>query len=97
MTFKFVAKNLQTGLTGSVTVRADREVIARERLQRSGYEIIRLARVTNDQVANQIKLVGAVTAAPRARRMPQPSARLRMKLKVSALLHNVFAPFALFS
>jgi hypothetical protein len=29
--------------------------------------------------------------------MPQPSARLRMKLKVSALLHNVFAPFALFS
>jgi len=97
MTFKFVAKNLQTGKTGAVTVKADRETIARQKLQLSGYEVVRLMRVTNGQ-EDSVKMVihsAAPARAPRAFQNPSP--RLVMKMKISALLHDVFAPFALFA
>jgi hypothetical protein len=98
MTFKFVAKNLQTGKTGAVTVKADRETIARQKLQLSGYEVVRLMRVTNGQ-ENSVKMVihSANPAARAPRAFQRPSPRLVMKMKISALLHDVFAPFALFA
>jgi hypothetical protein len=95
MTFKFVAKNLQTGKTGAVTVKADRETIARQKLQLSGYEVVRLMRVTNGQEDSVKMVIHSAARAPRAFQSPSP--RLVMKMKVSALLHDVFAPFALFA
>ncbi len=96
MTFKFVAKNLQTGKTGSVTVRADRETVARQKLQLSGYEIVRLVRVTNGQEnVLKVSLPSACSLAPRAARTP--SRRLLWKIKAGALLQDILSPFTLFN
>jgi hypothetical protein len=98
MTFKFVAKNLQTGKTGAVTVKADRETVARQKLQLSGYEVVRLMRITHGQ-ENSPKMVilsaTPSTCVPRAFQNPSP--RLVMKIKLSALVRDLFAPFALFA
>ena len=97
MTFKFVAKNLQTGKTGAVTVKADRETIARQKLQLSGYEVVRLMRVTNGQEDSVKMVIHSAAPARPPRAFQNPSPRLVMKMKISALLHDVFAPFALFA
>jgi hypothetical protein len=98
MTFKFVARNLQTGKTGAVTVKADRETVARQKLQLSGYEVVRLMRVTNGQEnSSKIVIYSATSTARAPRALHSPSPRFVLKIKINALLRDVFAPFALFA
>lgn len=60
MTFKFVAKNRETGKTGSVTVKANTESSARQKLTLGGYDVVSLVRVTNNQETSlQIHLPSA--------------------------------------
>jgi hypothetical protein len=97
MTFKFVAKNLQTGMTGSVTVRADRESIARQKLQLSGYEVVRLVRVSNGQEHSLKVTLPSAVSVPAPRLVRRPSRSLQLKIKLGAIVHEILAPFSLFN
>lgn len=86
MSFKFVAKNRETGLVGSVTVKADREQVARERLSQSGYEIVRLVRISNGQ---ESRLRYSVPVARSSVSQPHAMSRPPMKLGLVARLQRL--------
>jgi hypothetical protein len=76
MTFKFAAKNQQTGKIVTLNVTGARELEARQKLAQGGYEVLHLIRVTAG-VDTSVKLfapslTGDEAIATVARIAPQP-------------------------
>jgi hypothetical protein len=91
MSFKFVAQHLETGKTGSLTVKATSEAAARQKLVLGGYEVVRLVRVTNGQEST-IKIHSHPKSASFA---PAVLGRAAKKEGFAGFLANLVAKFEL--
>ncbi len=97
MNFKFVAKNRETGKTGSLTVKAASEAAARQKLELSGFDVLRLVRSTLIDTASKIEIHSA-PRAPRlaeSRTIRQLGKATRMRFRLRALMADYFPPFAI--
>lgn len=97
MNFKFVAKNRETGKTGSLTVKATSEQSARRRLELSGFEVLRLVRSTalESPKLEYQRSARAVRLAESTRAVRQVSKATRMRFRLRAVVADYFPRFAL--
>lgn len=97
MSFRFIARNTENK-TVTVKVQADREHIARTKLDKAGYEVVALIGV---EAVEQPKMIvhqtqRAIRALfPGKELLSVPSKALRLKLRWTSVVSDFFAPFNL--
>ena len=97
MNFKFVARNRETGKTGALTVKAANETAARQKLELSGFDVVRLVRSSLVDTGSKVE----IHSSPRAQRLSETRVvrpigkATRMRFRLRALLADYFPPFAI--
>jgi hypothetical protein len=97
MKFEFIVKN-RSGKKSKVRVVAEREVLARRSLERSGYEVIALVGVDAEEVGALVFHRNSRTNRSSSlgeELQLMPSENLRRKLRLVSIISDFFSPFNL--
>ena len=99
MSFRFLVNDSNKNKTFTVRVEADRENIARQKLEDAGYRPIAMVGV---EVANGGQSQGQLfiqvrLPVPRVRLSHTPSRVFRLRARLSSLVADYLAPFSLLS